>query len=266
MKKNKSNILFIGGIILCVIIILLVLFLIFGKKLKADSPIVKEAYSYLGTNDLQACGGLLNYQDKEVASKDLKKEEKICKAYSLIDTDKRATIKIDKSKKNNTCSLGDSVTFRTDDNEGDICTVTKLDAKSIKEQYENMYGEKLDNFESFQYDSTNICHYYEDNYYCGLSESFSISVGAEPHTYRAIKKSYEKGGELTIYDYFLKVVNDECYKTYNSTSADEKCSKNYNPKKEMEYSFLKKYGSLYKHTFKKGDNNKYYWVKSELEK
>ena len=115
----------------------------------------------------------------------------------------------------------------------------------------------------FQLDGANICYYDNDNYYCGLSEQFTYTFGAEPHTYRAIKKAYKKGNKIIIYDYFLKTINDECYKYFTSDDKNDKCSKKLKEVKEVDYSFLKKYGSLYKHIFQKNGDT-YKWVSSEV--
>ena len=70
--------------------------------------------------------------------------------------------------------------------------------------------------------------------------------------------------ELIIYDYFLKVINDECFTSYMDTTKNDKCSTNYSEltNKDMTYKFLKKNGTLYKHTFKK-DGKSYYWISSK---
>mgnify|MGYP004485756019 FL=1 len=127
-----------------------------------------------------------------------------------------------------------------------------------------MFGSDISEYKQFQYDGATICYVKDDAYYCGLSETFTYSIGAEPHTYRAIKDAYKKGDELIIYDYFLKVINDECFTSYMDATKNDKCSTNYSEltNKDMTYKFLKKNGTLYKHTFKK-DGKSYYWVSSK---
>ena len=118
--------------------------------------------------------------------------------------------------------------------------------------------------ESFKLDNVSVCHYSEGYYYCGLSEKYTYSIGGEPHTYRTIKNSYKKDDKLIIYDYFLKVINDECYTSFMTNDKNDKCSKKYDNKKNIDYNFMKRYGKVYKHTFQK-DGNNYYWVSSEAE-
>ena len=77
-----------------------------------------------------------------------------------------------------------------------------------------------------------------------------------------IKDSFKKNDEIIIYDYFLKVINNECYTSYVKDSKNDKCTKALENNKNVDYKFLKKYGTKYKHVFKK-DNNVYHWVSSE---
>ena len=107
-----------------------------------------------------------------------------------------------------------------------------------------------------------ICYYDEDNYYCGLSEKYTYTIGAEPHTYRTIKSAYKKGDEIVIYDYFLRTINDDCFTSYMKDEKNETCGKALENKKEVDYKFLKKYGTRYVHIFKKSGDS-YYWVSSK---
>ena len=67
-----------------------------------------------------------------------------------------------------------------------------------------------------------------------------------------------------MYDYFLKVINDECYTSFMTNDKNDKCSKKYDNKKNIDYNFMKRYGVVYKHIFQK-DGDNYYWVSSEAE-
>lgn len=264
MKKNKNLIIGVSLTVLIVIVAVIV-FLIKSKELNTKDSLVEELYTYLGSNDLSICDGLRNYSDKEVNYDTISNDMRICLAYSLLDREDATVMKIDKSKKNNTCSIGNDVVFATDNYEDKVCTITKIDANTLNEKYKAVYGKEIDNYEKFQYDNSTICYYDSGFYYCGLSENYTYSVGAEPHTYRSINKAVKDNDEIVIYDYFLETVNDECFGTYNSNNKDEKCSEKLAKTKDVDFKFVKKYGSKYKHTFKK-DNDSYYWVKSELVK
>lgn len=266
-KKLSKKSLIIGlAIIAILIIILIVVLVIRSRTLDPESELVTDIYTYLGNNDLEVCNGLATYAPDEVTYADLENAMRICVAYSLLELDDSSMLKVDKTQKNNTCTVGESnnITFATDNYEDDICTLTKVSSDEVNEQYEKMYGQSIENYESFQYNETTICQYDSGFYYCGLAEEYTATFGGEPHTYRTIKNVTENDDEIIIYDYFLKVVNNECLTSYTGTTTNNECTENYSEDEEMSYSFLKRYGTLYKHTFKKSGDN-YYWVSSTPE-
>ena len=266
-KKLSKKSLIIGlAIIAILIIILIVVLVIRSRTLDPESELVTDIYTYLGNNDLEVCNGLATYAPDEVTYDDLENAMRICVAYSLLELDDSSMLKVDKTQKNNTCTVGESnnITFATDNYEDDICTLTKVSSEEVNTQYEKMYGQSIENYESFQYNETTICQYDSGFYYCGLAEEYTATFGGEPHTYRTIKNVTENDDEIIIYDYFLKVVNNECLTSYTGTTTNNECTENYSEDEEMSYSFLKRYGTLYKHTFKKSGDN-YYWVSSTPE-
>ena len=266
-KKLSKKSLIIGlAIIAILIIILIVVLVIRSRTLDPESELVTDIYTYLGNNDLEVCNGLATYAPDEVTYDDLENAMRICVAYSLLELDDSSMLKVDKTQKNNTCTVGESnnITFATDNYEDDICTLTKVSSDEVNEQYEKMYGQSIENYESFQYNETTICQYDSGFYYCGLAEEYTATFGGEPHTYRTIKNVTENDDEIIIYDYFLKVVNNECLTSYTGTTTNNECTENYSEDEEMSYTFLKRYGTLYKHTFKKSRDN-YYWLSSTPE-
>lgn len=62
----------------------------------------------------------------------------------------------------------------------------------------------------------------------------------------------------------MKIVNGECYSSYVNGTTNNNCT-NELPENEddynIDYDFLRKYGTLYKHTFKQSGDT-YYWVSS----
>ena len=253
--------------ILNVIIILLLIAIVFiifkkGKPLNTNGKVVKDLYSYVGNNNLEKCGGLVFYSDEEINYDKLSNETKLCLAYTKVNDEDKEELKVDKAKKGNTCSLKDSLVFATDNYEDKICTLSKTNKNLVNENYKKMFGKSIENYDKFQLDNITVCYLNDDSYYCGLSEEYTYTIGAEPHTYRAIKDSFKKNDEIIIYDYFLKVINNECYTSYVKDSKNDKCTKALENNKNVEYKFLKKYGTKYKHIFKK-DNNVYHWVSSE---
>ena len=263
-KKLSKKGLIIGLVIITILIIILIVVLVIrSRSLDPESKLVTEIYSYLGNNDLEVCSGLATYADDTVTYDDLENAMRICTAYSLLELDDSAMLKVDKTQKNNTCTVGesDNITFATDNYEDDICTLTKVSSEEVNTQYEKMYGKSIENYETFQYNETTICQYDAGYYYCGLAEEYTATFGGEPHTYRTIRNVTESDDEIIIYDYFIKVVNNECYTSYTGSTLIDECSDNYNEDEEMTYSFIKKYGTLYKHTYQKSGDN-YYWVSS----
>lgn len=262
-KKIKINMVILVVVLFVVIVGIILYFTLNGKKLDTNSTQINELYSYLGSNDLEVCNGLSIYSEKEINYDNIDNNIRICNAYSLLNIDETSIVKIDKTKKNNTCSVNENIKFATDNYDDDICTITKVESEKINEQYKKMYGKKIENYEQFQLNPTTVCYYDEEGYYyCGLSESFTYTIGAEPQTYRTIKNASKKNDEIIIFDYFMKIVNNECFTTYDGNNKNNICSNVFNEDIKVDYDFLKKYGTLYKHTFKES-NGSYYWVKSE---
>ena len=152
-KKLSKKSLIIGlAIIAILIIILIVVLVIRSRTLDPESELVTDIYTYLGNNDLEVCNGLATYAPDEVTYADLENAMRICVAYSLLELDDSSMLKVDKTQKNNTCTVGESnnITFATDNYEDDICTLTKVSSDEVNEQYEKMYGQSIENYESFQ--------------------------------------------------------------------------------------------------------------------
>lgn len=263
MKKKDKLIVFLSIVIVILVVVILVLLIKKGLPINSKNSIVIDAYKYVSNSNLERCNGLVMYNKDKVTKDTLENTTKICLSYNLLD-EKSEEVKLDKNKKNNLCTLKDDMVFALDNYEGNICTVSKINKDDVHKKYKEIFGEDLKNDESFKLDNVSVCHYSEGYYYCGLSEKYTYSIGGEPHTYRTIKNSYKKDDKLIIYDYFLKVINDECYTSFMTNDKNDKCSKKYDNKKNVDYNFMKRYGIVYKHTFQK-DGDNYYWVSSEAE-
>lgn len=260
-KIDKKKIITSVIILVVLIIVLVIVFVIKSQSLDTNSDLVTEIYSYMGSNDLEVCNGLATYAEDEVNYDSIENSMRICTAYSLLELDDTSMLKIDKSQKNNTCSVGENITFATDNYADDICTVTKISSDEVNAQYKKMYGKDIESYDQFQYNDTTVCYYEDGFYYCGLAESYTTTIGGEPHTFRSIKNATKENDQIIIYDYFLKVVNNECYTSYTGNTLNDKCSENYDEDTEVTYNFLKRYGTLYKHTYQKSGDS-YYWVSS----
>lgn len=262
-KIKKKDLITIAIIVVILVIILLAIFLFKGQKLDANSSLVNNLYNYLGSNDLEVCNGLQVYSNEEVNYDVLGNETKLCTAYRLLDEESKSSNDYEGNEEN-TCSISDNIVFATNNYEDDVCTVEEVSKDELNNTYKQVFGKDISEDGEFLINYNTVCYNSGDNYYCGLAETYTKTFGAEPHTYRTIKDAYKKGDEIVIYDYFLKIVNGECYSSYVNGTTNNNCT-NELPENEddynIDYDFLRKYGTLYKHTFKQyGDT--YYWVSS----
>ncbi len=269
MKKEKKNykeadkILNLIICVLVIIAIILVLVRVFnGKTLKTDDELVTELHNYFSSDDLNNCEGLFVYTEGKVEYKDIDEEVKKCLAYQKTDNKVTEEITVDGEKKKETCTYEDMV-FRKD-KDSNKCTITKVEAKNINETYNKIFGVNPKEEGSFKSSDFNICYVKDGYYYCGLSESFVYTIGGDSLIYRVMQKAVEKGSNIEIYDYFVKINNDKCSKTYTTSTENSECTEAYAKLKKVDYKFMEKYGTRYKHVYKKKDDNTYYWVSSEL--
>ncbi len=232
-------------------------FIFFNKSTLKNDELTNELYSYLGTNELDICGGLISYSKKEIKASDIKEEHKVCLAYYML---RESAIEETISGDDKTCLLNGEFAFASKDKS---CTLDKININDINSKYQEMYNESIKDKPIFSYDTSHVCYYSNDYYYCGLKEEYTYAYGLDDKTYRQIKTVKTKKDSLVIYDYFLKVKNNECYMDFLDIKQNESCTKAL--KKEVSPYFLKKYGSVYKHTFK-NVNGSYYYEKSELVK
>ena len=261
-EKNKNKLIILLGIIIVLLIIIILILLVKkGLPVSSSNKDVKAAYAYVSNKNLERCNGLVMYDKKKVTKDTLENATKICMSYNLLDKEGEEVV-LEKTKKKTTCTLADDMVFALDNYEGDICTVSKISKDDVHKKYKEVFGEELILDESFTLDNVSVCHYNEGYYYCGLSETYTYVYGAEPHTYRTIKSAYKKDDKLVIYDYFLRVINDECYTSYMTNEKNDKCTKRYDADEDMSYGFMKKNATVYKHTFQKSGDS-YFWVSSE---
>lgn len=267
MDHKKGDILTKVLVVILVILILVVsiVFIINRKNLDTNSSLVTDLYNYLGQNDLTFCDGLGIYREEKTSYYDIDNSSRLCNTVaSLYVNEKTTLMKVDKTKKNNTCSIGDGITFATDNYSEDFCTVNRVEKNSVKDTYKKIYGKDLEKDESFTLNNTTICYPDDEYYYCGLSETFTVSVGNEPKTYRSIKKALKKDDKIIIDDYFIKVTNNECFTSYTGKTLNNTCTDALKNNDNIDYKFIKKYGTLYRHTYQKNDNGDYYWLETDV--
>ncbi len=262
LKKEKDIVLIILIIILILITIsLIVIKVINGKTLDTDSKEIKELHNYFNTDDLNNCNGLFIYTDKKIEYKDLTADNAICLAYYKSDISS-ATEETYKPKKKETSCKVDDFTFKADE-ESNECNVTKIDKKIIDDTYKKLFGKEIENNGSFRIDNFNICYLNGDYYYCGLSDTFIYTMGNDSKIYRVINRAVEQKDEIIIYDYFAKINDDKCYTSYTSDKENKDCTKAYSDNKNVDFKFMKKNTTKYKHVFKKASDGSYYWVSSK---
>lgn len=272
MKKGSKNIkktTFNDKLLTVLIILLIILTIIIvvikvvnRNNLDPESKLVTELHNYFNSTDLGDCEGLFTYSEDKVDYNDIDAEIKACLAYkkSNIPEDiEKETYDVQKNK--NTCKV-DGMIFRANE-DTNKCEVKKIKKSIIDDTYNKIFGKTIESNDSFKVDNLNICYSKDDYYYCGLSETFTYTIGNESIIYRVIDKAVEKGSEIVIYDYFIKINNDNCFKNYTTNTIDQNCTSEYKKIKDLNVEFMKDYGTKYKHTFKKSKNDTYYWVSSE---
>ncbi len=261
ITKNEDKILKIIIAILIITVIFLIGYRLFnGKSLSTNDKLVKELHGYLMPDDLNNCNGLSNYADKKITVKDIDNDTKLCLAYQKADTKDAEIEEYNKTKKTETCNVHNMI-FGLEENETK-CSIAKIKKEVIESAYQKLFGEKIKTKDAFNYDNSHICYLKDDYYYCGKSETYTYILDGTTAIYRIIEKAIEKGSTITIYDYFLKINSNKCYKNYTTLDENEECSKKYTDKTKIDYKFMKKYGTMYKHIYQKDKNGEYYWVSS----
>jgi len=258
----SDKILSILALLLIIITIILMVFWVSkGNDLNTESKMVSELHNYFSSDDLGNCEGLFTYADKKIEYKDIDSETRICLAYQKSNIKKVETEKLKADKKKNTCTK-DNMVFRVQEDTNE-CLINKIEKSTIDDTYKKLYGKNIENNESFKIDNLNICYLKGDYYYCGLSETYTYTLGSESIIYRVIKKAEEKGSKIVLYDYFVKINENTCFKNYTTSTINQDCTDRYSKKKKVNYNFMKKYGTEYKHVFKKTNDDSYHWVSSE---
>ena len=247
-------------VLLLLMVVLLIYRISYGKTLANDDKLVKDLHSYLMPDDLNNCDGLPSYADKKITAKDLSDETKLCLAYQKANTKDAEVEEYSKTKKKETCNVDDMIFGLEED--VSKCSVAKIKQDVIASAYQKLFGEKIKSKDAFNYDNSHICYLKDDYYYCGKSETYTYILDGTTAIYRIIDEAVEKGSKITIYDYFLKINCNECYKNYTTLDKNEECSKKYTKDTKIDYKFMKKYGTRYKHVYQKNKNGEYYWVSS----
>lgn len=267
--NDKKMIVVMSVVIFITIAILCIIKLYNKDNINVDSPLITELHSYFNSEGLKQCDGLFNYSDDLVDYDKVSSDIRLCTAYHKIDDSKIETKTMEKEKKSDLCKK-DGMVFRSDESK-DKCTYQVIKKELIDDEYKKIFGKEIENNKEFKADDTHICYLKDDYYYCGLSEVFTYTLGNESTIIRNISNAKEEGSEIIIYDYFIKLSGDTCYKNYTTQVINKSCSSAYkdkygNDNNKIDYKFLQKYGTKYKHIYKratKDKNSTYYWVSSK---
>ena len=257
MKQKKKIILSVFLVLLLTVIIAIVAT---SKGININDATVQNLYNKIDQN-LEYCDGMFLYTDKTIKTKDLTKEQKMCLAFIHVEKDKITTKKLDLKKKKDYCVVEKSSNFLKDEDD-DTCTVKSISSENLYLTYKSIFNEELTENETFKTSDESFCYFNkkENEYICGTANERTIVVGWEPTVYRYIKKATQDDDKIEIYDYFLIINSNRCYKN-NSQTENKKCSEKLekNKKVTINNKFVRDYGTLYKHTFKKGNDNNFYY-------
>lgn len=262
MKQKKLFIVLVS----CVIILTVVgLILVGDKTLDLDSEQVKELYGYLGDTDINHCGGLQVYSKDAITSDDIKDRDMMCMAYykSTIKSKEEAQSTGKNEYGTLICRVGENVSLAAD--EDGKCEYEIVDASHLRSMYLKMYGKESKDINNFYITDSKSCFLEGDKYICGEATTFNYSIAPEATIYRLIDKAVQKNNDdIIIYDYFLKISDDKCYKTNSNLEENLDCTRELSVD-EIDQEFITKYGTLYEHVYKK-DGNSYHWVQSKVKK
>ncbi len=248
--------------ILAILVIFFVVYKIINwNVLSPSNKRVVELHDYFSTENLDYCDGLFNYGDEKITYDKLENLSRLCIAYHKSDVSGEEKLTYDAGEKESTCNV-DGMIFKTDKDSTE-CTVTKIKRETIDDTYKKIFGHEVEDEESFKFDGYSICYMKDDAYYCGSSEYFTIILNRDISIYRAVAKAYKEKDTITIYDYFARISNNECYQSNTNGASNVLCNAHLNSFESDSYNALKKYGTTFKSVYKKAKDGTYYWVSTE---
>lgn len=269
MKQRLGKIGAILGVVVAVVVVLLVIFL-GDKPLDMQSDEITNLYSYLGEVDVNRCGGLNQYSGEEVTYDTISNEHKLCMAYYHLADEEITQDQIDVTSTNDNdvsvCEVGEGIKLVAEEGE-DTCHYQIINQNDLAVAYQNIYGQKLPDDESFYINGTDACYLNGEDYYCGEAETFVVSLTPESTIYRLMNKAVEKmNGDIVITDYYLRISDNKCYSSNTTEEEISACSSalSENENLEIDATFVQEHGMLYEHTFKQDSNGNYYWYSSNL--
>ncbi len=249
MTSNKYLV-----IALVVAVISFLIVLIYSvTRIDTEGEFATNLYNMIGSNDLNHCGGLIKYSHEE---SDISLEYKLCNSmYYKIDN-KVIYEEVTLTNEKEYCNIDDiSFTARDED-----CAALKVSADALNNHLKTVYNITNDDKISFSINEYDHCVYNEvdDYYYCSDKETVNVTYGPEENVYRIIDSVKEKGSNIEITDYFLKIYNEKCYTDYGLKHENLECTNEFVNNSEVTEKFILKYGGVYKHIYKPLDEAYYY--------
>ena len=252
-RVNIINCLFI--LVLCIIIIVIVHLIRVDHIINNDQ--IKSLYSILGNENTALCNGLISYNYSYIDQTSRESTELLCQTYTMLDSSLVEKISVPLANKEDYCLFENEKFYPGVQQK--VCNIEKIYAPNISALYNRIYGIPLLHYINFKISNNKTCFYNENYFYCGIdkkTDNNNIIIDISSTSYREIYNVVEKGETVFIYDYFIKINNNKCYKDYNENYENVDCSNNLSKYTVKE--LLRKYGTIYKHEF---ENNS--WISSE---
>lgn len=262
MKSNDKALILLITLLAITSITLMGLLISKKDNIDPESNLILQLHNYFNSEKNENCKGLFNYSDKLVEYNDIDEKSRLCFAYQKAELEDIETVTVKANKKKDVCTIEKNIIFKSDENKK-VCTYKKIKRELIDNSYKTLFGNNVDVNDAFMADNKTICYLKGDYYYCGLSETFTYTFGGESYIYRVIERAVEKSSDIIIYDYFIRINDDICYKNYTTAKLNEKCNENYSSKTNIDFKFMKKYAAKYKHIYKQNEDGTYHWVSSE---
>lgn len=220
------------------------------EKLDIDSKLVKELHSYVPKK--YGCRVVENaYQDRKVTLKDLSNDLILLNAFMVMGIDVEDRIILPDFE--------------------DVYDWFGFKPESLQKNVKEMYGQTVKD-ESFG-DSQGGCNLVDGQYNFGYGGSCGCGVDVEN---TVVLEAYKKGDEIYIEDKYILIdkeqldPEDDCedqnVNVYTSSNKTNNIGSIRNKELDNVEDVFKTYESKaqkYRHIYKLGENQKYYWYSSE---
>lgn len=184
---------------------------------------------------------------KLVVNDDLTSDDVVLYVFDHLKDDDYKTKKYEAEKI--VCQVTNSISFYTDSKS---CKVMIIDHQVFYDYQKELYNIDTNiDFKDIDYHGYS-CKTDKKNYYC-LKSSYDDGIVG----YSAFKEAYEEKNTIVLYEFYLRVdLNDEemCLKYFD----DEYCKDSKkDEKREIDEDVIVNNGVLYRHVFRKSDDNYY---------